>query len=143
MQTIGDYVAAAVARNGLQGAKGLSLKLGLSQSMVGRYVRGQALPDHHTMVQLADLAGADLKTALRHWAIWHVQRLGPAGDARQVRRWLSAADVLTRLVLLFVILAGATQTERAGAGAGADIHYATFRRWLARLSVTFSQRFAC
>lgn len=127
-QELVAYIQAAMHAIGTDNQAVLARRLGLlDRGTVNNWVRKDVLPEPETMVELAEISGADPDRALLELAAWRAERRGQrkaaAGYRRMVRQIFGAAAML-----LVVAATGGTQPAHSAPAESDAVYYGKFLR---------------
>lgn len=109
METLNDYLDAAIARQKVKSHNKLAIKMGFSPVDVHRWRNGQTLPQDQNMLVIADAAGADPDLALLRLAKWRAPESARPIYDRLIRRLIPAASA----AILAIALLAAPQVSAA------------------------------
>ncbi|OKH89941.1 hypothetical protein [Thalassospira sp. TSL5-1] len=104
MNTIDDYLDAAIINEKLRSDRALSVKLGLSPGSVNHFRTKKAWPSDNTMIKIASLANMDETEALLSLNIWRNMDGAAAPLYSRLMDKLKAAAMLG-IAMFFIIAA--------------------------------------
>jgi hypothetical protein len=131
METIDDYLNAAITRQHFTSDRELSARLGLAAVAVSNYRTKRCWPAEETMATLAELAGLDARLALLHLATWRAKSSRIRELYSSLARRASSAVIIAAVacgLLPAPAQASGTRAEQIAPQITSPIHYAIFGR---------------